>query len=194
MIYSVHTINFHFMPSRKNVNRVSGMDYLHERAEESRHNEILAYLMFMAGAIFFVGGLLETVITTENPDWFLFFPYKITSHAYSLLGLSMVLGGFTLLVLGIVLGIHYSLDRSLYMNQLKEVYADKVSKEWNRPSVSPELKNLSVKQLEIKETNDLEECTKFLMDKQGLNEVDAKNYCEMLGSRWRGLIESSEET
>jgi cytochrome b subunit of formate dehydrogenase len=178
------------MSSRKNVNRVSGMDYLHERAEESRHNEILAYLMFMAGAIFFVGGLLETVITTENPDWFLFFPYKITPHAYSLLGLSMVLSGFTLLVLGIILGIHYALDRSLYMNQLKGAYADKVSKEWNRPSVSRELNNLSIKQPNIKEANDLEECTKYLIAKQGLNETDAKGYCAMLGSRWRELVEA----
>jgi cytochrome b subunit of formate dehydrogenase len=182
------------MSSRKNVSRASGMDYLHERAEESRHNEILAYLMFMAGAIFFVGGLLETVIIIENPDWFLFFPYKITPHAYSLLGLSMVLSGFTLLVLGIVLGVHYSLDRAVYMNQLKEAYADKVSKEWHRPSVSRELKNPSIKRLNIKETNKLKECTAFLMEKQDLNEADARSYCEMLGNRWRELVEPSEKT
>ena len=163
--------------------RVSGMDYLHERAEESRHNEVLAYLMFMAGAIFFVGGLLETVVTVEDPDWFLVFPYKITSHAYSLLGLSMVLSGFTLIILGIVLAIHYALDRAVYMNQLKEAYADKVSKEWDSPSI---------KQPNVKEANELEECTKFLTEKQGLNEADARSYCETLGSRWRGLAESSD--
>lgn len=182
------------MSSRENVNRASGMDYLHERAEESRHNETLAYLMFMAGTLFFVGGLLETVIITENPDWFLFFPYKITPHAYSLLGLSMMLSGFALLVLGIILGIHYALDRALYMNQLKEAYANKINKEWNRPFVSHKLKKLSINQPEIKETNDIEECTKFLMEKQGLNGADAANYCKMLGNQWRGLIESSEET
>lgn len=182
------------MPPRENVNRVSGMDYLHERAEESRHNETLAYLMFMAGAIFFVGGLLETIITTENPDWFLFFPYKITPHAYSLLGLSMVLSGFTLLILGIVLGIHYALDRAGYMNQLKEVYADKLREGWNRPSASRELKNLYIKQLKTKETsNNLEECTKYLITKQNLSETDARSYCEMLGNRWRELVESNEK-
>ena len=78
------------MPSRKNVSRFSGMDYLHEKAEESRHNETLAYLMFMAGAIFFVGGLLETVVTTENPDWFLFFP--IQDYASCLQPLRFVYG------------------------------------------------------------------------------------------------------
>jgi len=180
------------MSSRKEVSQTSGMGYLHEKAEESRHNETLAYLMFMAGAIFFVGGLLETVITTENPDWFLFFPYKITPHAYSLLGLSMVLSGFALLVLGTALGIHYALDRAVYMNQLKEAYANKVSKVWNRPSISRETKNLSIKQ-PTKKTNNLEECTKYLTEKQGLSEADAKGYCEMLGSRWRELVESSEE-
>jgi cytochrome b subunit of formate dehydrogenase len=187
-------IDLHIMSSRKDVSRASGMDYLHERAEESRHNEILAYLMFMAGAIFFVGGLIETVVTTENPDWFLFFPYKITPHAYSLLGLSMVLSGFTLLVLGIVLGVHYSLDRAVYLSQLKEVYADRVSKEWNRSSASHELKDLSIEQLKVEGTNDLKECTKYLIEQQGLGEADAKSYCEMLGNRWRELVESNEET
>ena len=170
------------------------MDYLHEKAEESRHNETLAYLMFMAGAIFFVGGLLETVVTTENPDWFLFFPYKITHHAYSLLGLSMVLSGFTLLVLGIVLGVHYALDRALYMNQLKEAYAGIVSKEWNRPSFGRELKIPSMKRPNLKETNELKECMTFLMEKQDLNESDARSYCEMLGNRWLELVDSSEKT
>ena len=33
---------------------MSFRDYLHEKAEESRHNENQAYLMFPAGAIFFL--------------------------------------------------------------------------------------------------------------------------------------------
>lgn len=169
------------------------MEYLHEKAEESRHNETLSYLMFMAGAIFFVGGLLETVITNEDPNWFLFFPYKITPHAYSLLGLSMVLSGFTLLVLGIILGIHYALDRAAYMNQLKETY-EKVSKEWNSPSARSEPRNLSIRRPKIEEANKMEECKKYLMENQGLSEADAYSFCEMLGSQWRGLIKSSEDS
>ena len=107
---------------------LSSVNYLHEKADESRHNETLAFLILTIGTVFFVGGLLETVITTENPDWFLFFPYKIAHHSYSLLGLSLELSGFTLLVLGIILGIHYARDRRLYMNLLKKAYAEKVSK------------------------------------------------------------------
>lgn len=45
-------------------------DNLHEKAKESRHNEMFAYSMFITGAIFFVGGVLETVTTTSNPTGF----------------------------------------------------------------------------------------------------------------------------
>jgi len=32
------------------------------------------------------------------------------------------------------------------------------------------------------------------MEKQDLNEADARSYCEMLGNRWRELVEPSEKT
>ncbi|MEM3874678.1 MAG: hypothetical protein QXU45_06055 [Candidatus Bathyarchaeia archaeon] len=53
-------------------------EYLHEKTEESRHNETIGYLITIIGSIFFVGGLLETVITVENPEWFLIIPYHLT--------------------------------------------------------------------------------------------------------------------
>lgn len=53
-------------------------EYLHEKAEESRHNETVGYLIIIIGSIFFVGGLLETVIKVENPEWFLIIPYHLT--------------------------------------------------------------------------------------------------------------------
>jgi hypothetical protein len=39
-------------------------EYLHEKAEESRHNETVGYFIIVIGSIFFVGGLLVTMITT----------------------------------------------------------------------------------------------------------------------------------
>jgi len=33
-----------------------------KKAEESRHNETVGYLIIIIGSVFFVGGLLETVI------------------------------------------------------------------------------------------------------------------------------------
>ena len=166
------------------------MDYVHERIEESRHNETLAYLMFMAGAIFFVGGLLETVITTENPDWFLFFPYKITPHAYSLLGLFMVLSGFMLLVSGIVLCIHYALDRAFYLDQLKEVNANKKNKKLKIRAVDRGTKPFA-KQL-ARVHRELGECKRYLMNHMGLYENDSIYYCKVLGDRWRELVKEEE--
>ena len=37
-------------------------EYLHEKAEGSRHNETIGYVIIIIGSVFFVGGLLETII------------------------------------------------------------------------------------------------------------------------------------
>jgi hypothetical protein len=174
----------------KKVYRFSGMDYVHKKIEESRHNEILAYLMFMAGAIFFVGGLLETIVTTENPNWFLFFPYKITPHAYSLLGLFMVLCGFMLLVSGIVLCFHYASDRAFYLNQLKEVSVNKKNLKSKTLALDRGTK-LFAKQL-AQEHKELGECKTHLMNHMGLNEDDSMYYCKLLDNRWRELINEED--
>lgn len=101
------------------------MDYLHEKAEESRHNESVAYLMFLAGAVFFVGGILETLSLASlkligDPEWFFFIPYYTRAHAGAVLGLSMIITGLSLIVFGIVSGIIYSRDRRWYMRELRK--------------------------------------------------------------------------
>jgi hypothetical protein len=101
------------------------MDYLHEKAEESRHNESVAYLMFLAGAVFFVGGILETLSLANlnlvgDPEWFFFIPYYTQAHAGAVLGLSMIITGLSLIVFGIVSGIIYSRDRRWYMRELRK--------------------------------------------------------------------------
>jgi len=95
-------------------------DYLHEKAEESRHNETLGFLIMLIGVNFFVGGILATVVSVEDPEWLLFIPYKFNSHPYSLVGLSFACIGLVLLVLGIVFSVHSALQRSMYMDRLKE--------------------------------------------------------------------------
>jgi len=97
---------------------MSFRDYLHEKAEESRHNETLAYLMFLAGAVFFVGGILETLSLGENPSWFLLIPYFSEASTGVFLGLTLIIGGISLIIFGILAGLNYSHDRDWYMKEL----------------------------------------------------------------------------
>lgn len=110
-------------------------EYLHEKAEESRHNEIVGYLIVIVGSIFLFGGTLITVITADSPSWILFLPYHITHHPYSLLGLAYTLMGIVLLCLGIVLIIHYAIERSWYMNELRKAQANEIEKMQRRRRV-----------------------------------------------------------
>lgn len=102
-------------------------DYLHEKAEESRHNEMLAYLMFIAGAVFLIGGILETLATSSAPDWFLFFPYHFAPEPSGVLGLALTLCGITLLVYGVGMGLYYAHDRAWYMQELYKAHSVEMS-------------------------------------------------------------------
>jgi len=110
-------------------------EYFHEKAEESRHNETAAYLMFLTGAIFFVGGALITISRTENPGWFIFFPYNPMPDPTSLLGLALTLSGISLLIYGVAVGIYYSRKRTWYMHELSMAYSF-VKESVNRKGVS----------------------------------------------------------
>jgi VIT1/CCC1 family predicted Fe2+/Mn2+ transporter len=104
---------------------MSFREYLHEKAEESRHNESVAYLMFLAGVMFFVGGMLETIslakgILLGDPEWFFFIPYYAQAHPGAILGLAMIISGLSLMVFGIASGINYSRDRGWYMQELRK--------------------------------------------------------------------------
>ncbi len=99
---------------------MSFRDYLHEKAEESRHNETMAYLMFLAGAVFFVGGVLTTLSLPEDPNWFLIIPYYVNASAQSYLSLALLVTGIVFLVSGIALGLAFANSRGWYMEELKK--------------------------------------------------------------------------
>ncbi len=98
---------------------MSSHDYLHEKAEESRHNETLAYLMFLAGVMFFVGGILET-LSLGAPAWFLIIPYSPQANPGMFLGITMIISGIGLVFFGILAAAHYSRDRGWYMQELRK--------------------------------------------------------------------------
>ncbi len=102
---------------------MSFRDYLHEKAEESRHNETSAYMMFLAGTVFLVGGILETLSLGETPSWFLIIPYFMNTNAGAFLGLTLTIGGLMLILFGIATGLHYSHDRGWYMQELRKAGA-----------------------------------------------------------------------
>ncbi len=97
-------------------------NYLHERAEESRHNESVSLLIGVLGAVLLIGGILVTVTTTSNMQWFLFLPYHLT-ETHGLLGMGLTVVGFVALIFGIGLAIHYASQRSWYFDELKKTYS-----------------------------------------------------------------------
>ena len=99
---------------------MSFKDYLHEKAEESRHNELTAYLMFLAGAVFFTGGIIETLSLGGTPEWFLFITYFTQPYPGAVLGLALTVSGFGLLIYGVAAGINYSRDRRWYIQEMRK--------------------------------------------------------------------------
>jgi len=96
--------------------------YLHEKAEESRHNESVGFLIAILGSVFLIGGIIQTLVTVQRPQWFLIFPYQLGSSPYDFLGLAFTLLGVIMFLGGIVLGVYYASQRSWYFNALKESY------------------------------------------------------------------------
>jgi hypothetical protein len=103
---------------------INFIDYLHEKAQESRHEEIQACLAFLSGAIFFVGGILENLSLTENPQWFVFIPYHTEPLNGAVLGLSLIMSGLCLMVFGVVAGLACRLHRRQYMEELRKVTSE----------------------------------------------------------------------
>jgi hypothetical protein len=98
---------------------LSASDYLREKTAESRHDETSAYLMFVAGCVLFVGGVLETLLLSEVVDWILFVPVAYSGTTGAIFGLTLTLSGLAMMVFGLIAGFHFSRNRSGYMKGLR---------------------------------------------------------------------------
>lgn len=98
---------------------MSVREYLREKAAESRHDEMSAYLMFIAGSVLFIGGVLETLFVAETVDWILFIPIGFALTPGCMLGLALTLSGLALMIFGLGAGIYFSRDRAWYMRELQ---------------------------------------------------------------------------
>jgi hypothetical protein len=103
------------------------LQYLHEKAQESRNREIQGCLIFLAGAVFFVGGMLESLSLTENPEWFIFVPYHTKPIPGGILGLTLIISGLIQMVFGVVTALRWRMNRKWYMERLRKAS----SKEWS---------------------------------------------------------------
>lgn len=96
--------------------------YLHEKAEESRHNESMGLLVAAIGSVFLVGGLLQTIGTMEELQLFPLSINQLWSSTYGFLGFSFTILGIIMFLVGLILTVHYASHRSWYGNALKERY------------------------------------------------------------------------
>ena len=102
--------------------------YLHEKAQESRQNEFQAWMMFVAGTLFFVGGVLTNLRLIGDPEWFLFIPYHSSLGSGAVLGLSLIISGLCLIVLGIIRMLYYRHERAFFMEESRKVYESEMQK------------------------------------------------------------------
>ena len=105
--------------------------WLHRKAEENAHNEILAFLMIILGVNLLTGGLLAIIIAAGEPSWLLSFPYMPLQASPAYLGLILTVAGFAVLAVGFVLVMHYDRKRSWY---IKEIEKSSMPKKWKTDS------------------------------------------------------------
>jgi len=76
-------------------------------------------LMFIAGSVLYVGGVLETLLLADSVDWLLCVPVSPSGVPGSIFGLALTISGLALMVFGLIAGTYFARDRGWYMSELK---------------------------------------------------------------------------
>lgn len=129
-------------------------EYLHESAEESRHKESVGFSMVVLGMVLLVGGVLITLVTAENPDWFLLIPWKQTSNPTSLISLLMTLSGFAIIFAGAIYIMFASSKRAGYLSSLKKALESAPKRE--EETFEQRLQNLKEKIVCLQQSSETE--------------------------------------
>jgi hypothetical protein len=95
-------------------------DWLHRKAEENAHNEILAFLLIILGVNLLTAGLMVTIIVSGGQEWWLFHLYWQLQTATINLGLILTIMGFAISSAGFILVIHYDRKKSWYRRQIEK--------------------------------------------------------------------------
>lgn len=136
------------------VRTMSISEYLHENAAESRHKESVGFSLVILGMVLIVGGLLITLVTIGNPDWFLFIPWKQTSDPTSLISLFMTLGGFVVVFAGAIYIIYASSKRSGYLSSLQK--ASKYTREREGETFEQKMQELKEEIVDLQQRSETE--------------------------------------
>jgi len=99
---------------------MSFREHLLEKIEEARHNEIITYFIFLAGTVFFIGGILITLSLSSEAEWFLFIPYHSELIIGAVLGSTVIICGISLMSLGIISSIKYARDRNWFLQETRK--------------------------------------------------------------------------
>jgi uncharacterized membrane protein len=93
-------------------------DWLHRKAEENAHNEILAFLLMVLGMNLLMGGLLMSLMVGVELTVILQ-PSSLPPSLTAYLGFILTVVGFFVMLSGFVLTVYYSRKRLWYISEIE---------------------------------------------------------------------------
>ena len=96
-------------------------DLLREKIAETRHNEIGASILMIMGIFIAVLSLYVATIKATRIEWHGFVPYEVTYSPYANLVILLFGLGIIIMLIGGILGIYSSYQRSKLMKQLERL-------------------------------------------------------------------------